>query len=258
MSRRKTPLLSIPPLAEMQQGGVYKFTNSINNFAYIGSCKKFSDRLSGHICDSKRGKANRNLTEFINDFGWSVVSFEILEIVEDFSLLKIRENYWIGLFNFDLLWNCAPKADTLTGVKMPLSHKIKSSERMKGNKLSVGYVHNKEKGEKTAQYWYDHPEEKEKMISKNRDSQHKVDRSSWEKGKIIEVYYENLLIDTIEGLKNVEKKYSLGHTYSSKMLQGKKPPLRGYFLKTIGSYFISDKVYIRRYLNGEEIIENKL
>jgi len=258
MSRRKTPLLSIPSLAEMQQGGVYKFTNSINDFTYIGSCKKFSDRLAGHICDSKRGKANRYLIEFVNDFGWETISFEILEVVEDFSLLKTRENHWIGLFDFNLLWNCAPKADTLVGTKMPLTHKIKSSERMKGNTLSVGYVHSKEKGIKCAKYWEEHPKEKEEMISKNKESQSKVDRSSWEKGKIIEVYYEKVLIDTVEGLKNVETKYNLGHTYASKMLQGKKPPLRGYFLKTIGSYFISDKVYIRRYLNGKEIIENKL
>lgn len=240
----------------MKEGGVYRLTNTIDNFMYIGSCKKFNNRLTGHIQDCKRGKGNLNLTAFLKKYGWEYISFEILEVVVEFSELIIKENFWISKYPFENLWNCAPTAGTNLGVNYSETFKNKASVRMIGNTLNKGRIFSKEKGIKTAKYWSEHPDEKQKMIDKNRDSQRKIDKTSWEKGKIIEVFYEGILIDTVEGLKKVVSKYNLGHTTASKILQGKKEVLRGYSLKTIGSYFKSNRLYIRRYLNGEEIIQN--
>ena len=78
------------------------------------------------------------------------------------------------------------------------------------------------------------------MKEQNRLSQLNVDRTKYRKGKIIEVYLNNILIDTIESLKEVCKKYKLSHVSASKTLQGKKESVNGYVLKSIGFYFYTN------------------
>lgn len=239
MNLDKNPLLSKPSFIEMRNSGVYCIKNNVNDLIYIGSCVNFANRLAGHKLDYKRGKGNRNLKNFIDEYGWCHIIFEILEITED---LKEKENFWISKYDFEKLWNVAPSAYSNKGATMPESHKTKSSKRMKGTTHCRGYKHSKEKGEKCAKYWEDHPEEKATMIEKNRESQKKIDRGSWEKGYIVEVYLNGNLLDTVFGIKNVSSNYPIGKVSVSKLLNNKKDSFNGYTLKKIGKFFKNDKI----------------
>lgn len=235
--QRKTVLYSLPS-ENMHMSGVYILKNTVNNFCYVGSTVRFTSRLSGHILDCKRGKGNRHLTEFIDNYGWDKVIFEILEVVEDKDTLRLAETVWIKRFDFNTLWNIAPRGDSNKGVIMPDTHKQKCSDRMTGNSINKGIKFKKSKGEKTAAYWSENPEALEKMKQVNRESQKKVDRTKWKKGKIVEVYFNDELIDTVYGLKLVVELYNLTHSSASNVLQGKLKSTKGYSLKEIGRYFI--------------------
>jgi len=239
MNIDKNPILSKPSFIEMRDSGVYCIKNDINDFAYIGSCVNFGNRLAGHKLDYRRGRGNRNLRDFIGEYGWCHIIFEILEVTED---LKERENFWISQFDFEKLWNVSPSAYSNKGSKMPESHRIKSSERMKGTTHCRGYKHSKEKGEKCAKYWEEHPEEKATMIERNRESQKKIDRSIWEKGHIVEVYLNGELIDTVFGTKEIHNKYPIGYVMVSKLLNNKRDSFNGYTLKKVGKFFKNDNI----------------
>lgn len=250
MNNEKEPLLRKPPTEDMKLSGVYSISTEDKSLLYVGSTVNFSNRLAGHKLDCKRDKGNRNLQEYVREHGWSNLIFSILEIVDNRDELKDRENYWISYYGFENLINVAPNAITLKGTKMPDSHREKSSKRMMGNSLNLGIKFKKEKGEKCALYWETHPEEKARMIEKNRESQKKVDRSVWEKGKIIEVSLDGVVIDKCYGKKDVMDKHPIKHTVCSKILSGAKKEYNGYSLKYIGRYFktntINTEVYYEK------------
>ncbi len=208
---------------------------------YIGSCVNFGNRLAGHKLDCGRGKGNRNLQNFVNEYGWKNIIFKILEEVPIESL-KEKENFWISKYDFNNLWNIAPKAYSNKGVIMPDSHKEKCSERMKGTTHCRGYKHSKEKGEKCAAFWKNNPDKLEEMKKANREAQTKIDRKSWKKGSIIEVYLNGNLLETIFGVENIIEKYPFGYVMASKLLTNKKESYNGYELKRIGKYFITNDI----------------
>lgn len=74
--------------------GVYKITNTLTNQCYIGSSIDVEKRLKSH----KKNSSNSKLKESIklNGLGW--FTFEIIEICNE-SVLKIRENHYIKLYN---------------------------------------------------------------------------------------------------------------------------------------------------------------
>lgn len=238
----KYPLKFKPSSKEMQQSGVYSITSDNKEVFYIGSAKNFANRLAGHKVDCKRGKGNRIITEFLVNSTWLDLSFNILEIVENEIDLKDRENYWIGYYGFENLSNLSPDAKSCIGVKMPEETKKKASERMKGNSLNKNRKFKPDKGIKTALYWETHPEEKQQMIERNRESQNKIDRSSWVKCKIIEVSLNGEKIDECFGKEEVVIKYSITKFVMNKLLTSEREPYNGYSLRYIGSYFKNDKI----------------
>lgn len=247
MNRDKNPLLSKPSIQDMKKAGVYSISSEDKSIRYVGSAINFSNRLAGHKLDCKRGKGNRHLMSYIIENGWSSIIFTILEFVEDIDILKDRENYWINYYGFENLINMSPDAKSLLGTKMPDSHRQKSSERMKGNKCSVGYKHKKEKGEKCALYWETHPEEKALMIERNRESQKKIDRTKWNKGHIIEVTLDGKVVDKCYGVKDLRSRHQLGYVMCSKLLTGKRESYNGYSLKYIGKFFVTNNINREEY-----------
>lgn len=251
---KKLKLTVVPDREDMKKGGVYKISNSINHFSYIGSAVNFSNRLAGHLHDCKRGRGNRHLTKFIEDFGKENLIFEILEIITEKSLLKERENFWMQKSKFSDLWNCAPKADSNLGVKMPEYHGEAIRKRMMGNTLTKGVTVKKEVIKKISDFWKNNPERLQQMKDKNRESQKKVPRKDWSKGNIYNVYLNKELIDTVDGLDNVRLKYNIAYVMASKLSTGKREEYKGYSLEKIGSFFITDKEHKREYISGKTII----
>ena len=240
MNKDRNPLLCKPTIEDMKLSGVYCIFSDDKSIVYIGSTINFGDRLAGHKLDCKRGKGNKYLREYVKENGWIKITFEILEFVKNRIDLKDRENYWINLYGFENIINLCPDAKSLKGVKMPESHIKKSSERMKGNKLSVGYIHKKDKGIKCASWWENHPEQKALMIERNRESQKKIDRTKWKKGYIIEVSLNGEVIDLLYGSVEVYNKYPIGKVMISHLSLGKREEFNGYSLKYVGKFFKSD------------------
>lgn len=78
--------------------GIYKITNTVNGWVYIGSSLKIETRWvihRGHLKDNKHH--NKQLQEDINKCGGvDVLSFMIIEEVEpEQGRIYQRENYWI-------------------------------------------------------------------------------------------------------------------------------------------------------------------
>lgn len=247
--RRQNQLKYRPGMDDVLKAGIYSIRSGDEELFYIGSTKNFSKRLAVHKCDCKRGKGNRMLMEFVYKYGWEMIEFSILEFVEDVELLRIREKYWIDHYGFDKLSNIAPNTNSNKGAKMPDSHKLKSAQRMVGNRNTVGYKHSPEKGKKCAKWWSENPDAKQVMIDKNKTSQIKVDRSSWEKGYIVEVYYKGVAIDECYGMKSVFEKYPMGRQTISKLLTGKKEEFGGYSLKYIGKFFSNGNIIKEEFTN---------
>lgn len=84
---------------------IYGIKNNKNNLYYVGQTINLSTRKYRHFNDLKRGvHPNRHLQYSYNKYGQEVFSFEVLEEVKDYSIIKERENYWIdkiGYYNID-------------------------------------------------------------------------------------------------------------------------------------------------------------
>lgn len=77
------------------KSGVYKLTNIINGKIYIGLAKDFEKRKSGH----RNCKKDTRISRAIRKYGWDNFLFEILELVEDLSLLEEKEEAYIKELN---------------------------------------------------------------------------------------------------------------------------------------------------------------
>jgi hypothetical protein len=75
--------------------GIYSITNTVTGRVYIGSTMKFCTRWTAHRT-SLRGDRhpNRQLQADWNRYGEQAFTFEIVEVVENFSLLLSKEKEW--------------------------------------------------------------------------------------------------------------------------------------------------------------------
>lgn len=74
--------------------GIYKITNTVTNECYIGSSIDIEKRLKSH----QKNSSNTKLKESIKLNGLGYFTFEIIEECSE-SILKIRENHYIKLYN---------------------------------------------------------------------------------------------------------------------------------------------------------------
>lgn len=97
---------------------IYKIVNTINGKVYIGSSNRGSLRLDEHRRRLRNGKhVNKHLQSSWNRNGEKSFLFEIVEYVEDVSILIEREQYWLDYYfeKFDM-YNIRKTADRNTGV----------------------------------------------------------------------------------------------------------------------------------------------
>lgn len=191
----------------MTKSGIYKILNRINGKFYIGSAFDFNRRFVRHKRFlNSNCHINSHLQNAWNISGGCNFIFEILEIVENKSILIKREQFWLDwtqCYNRDIGYNILKIADNRTGIlhseetkaKMSIAHKgkVKSEEwqakitkAITGKKRdpSVGKAHSeKMKG-------FSHSDEtKEKMrfsqTGRKHSEESKRKRSEKLKGRLI-------------------------------------------------------------------------
>jgi len=102
-------------------GCIYGILNVVNWKIYIGQTINFRHRTSTHICESINGvHENKHFKRAVKKYGIENFMFFILENVEDLSLLTIKEDYYIQMYqsndeNFG--YNKRVAADSNKGIK---------------------------------------------------------------------------------------------------------------------------------------------
>jgi group I intron endonuclease len=77
-----------------KKSGVYCFTNLINGRQYVGASNNIKRRHSEHISPKKR-KLKYAIYQAFNKYGLENFRFEVLEIVDDCTILFEKEIFWI-------------------------------------------------------------------------------------------------------------------------------------------------------------------
>jgi len=78
--------------ADLDKGGIYKISNSINGKIYIGSTNKFKTRIRDHVYKLKTGKHRKKFQRSVDKYGIENFTFEVVEIL-DKEELEDRESY---------------------------------------------------------------------------------------------------------------------------------------------------------------------
>ena len=110
--------------------GVYKIENINNGKKYIGSSKDIEKRFYQH----RRELENKTHHSVKLQHAWSkaknkdIFLFDVVEVVDDISMLKEREQYYIDLFDaYHGGYNCSLKVDNPRYAKKNLDKKKKAS-----------------------------------------------------------------------------------------------------------------------------------
>lgn len=116
--------------------GIYKITNLINNKIYIGSAYNLSNRFSTHkYCLKNQKHKNPHLQSAWNFYGENAFDFQIIEIINDLSIILKREQYYIDFYNStnkNIGYNIAKRAGNTAGIIPSIETRKKQSEARKG------------------------------------------------------------------------------------------------------------------------------
>jgi group I intron endonuclease len=77
--------------------GIYLLRNTVNGKIYVGKSLNLRKRISQYRCVNEDTEA-RPIVNAIRKYGWGKFEVEILEIVDDDSILE-RESFWIKAYN---------------------------------------------------------------------------------------------------------------------------------------------------------------
>lgn len=130
----------------MKQSGIYLIQNIKNGKGYVGSSLDIASRWRGHRRElNKNIHHNEYLQRSYNKYGKENFIFSILELVEDTSLLTLREHYWIEKLNTisPTGYNaCMPNKDHPNGVG---EHSEKTKETLRKKRfISIFGEYNEE------------------------------------------------------------------------------------------------------------------
>lgn len=116
--------------------GIYLITNTVTGTVYVGSAaKRFKVRWTTHRWELRNHvHDNSYLQNAWDKYGESAFKFEIVEIVEDLSLIVAREQEWINRYyslGRERCYNLAPTAGSQFGMKRSEETRRKISEANK-------------------------------------------------------------------------------------------------------------------------------
>ena len=120
-----------------KDSGIYQITNAKTGRVYVGSAVNIGDRWYRHKLHLKRGIHNcKPLQNAWNTYGESAFVFDVLEKVEDKSLLLVREQFYLDKirpFDKSIGYNCCPVASSTLGIKYTDEAKEKLSKSTKAS-----------------------------------------------------------------------------------------------------------------------------
>ena len=94
--------------------GIYKIENTKNNKVYIGSSKNIDNRFNQHqrLLELNKHHSIKLQASYNKCKDKSVFVYNIVELVDDMSKLKDREEYWINKYDaYNNGYNCTSKPD---------------------------------------------------------------------------------------------------------------------------------------------------
>jgi len=169
----------------MKKIGIYKIENKNNGKLYVGSSNNIKHRLYQHKRLLKKGEHHSvKLQNAYNKYSGNNFIFDIIEILDDESLLIEREQYWIDTLNsYDNGYNSRPIADSPLGIKCSEETKKKISEF---HKKRIRKPHTEETKRKLSEHFKGKtgPNKGKKMSeeTKKKISESKKGKSSNRKG----------------------------------------------------------------------------
>lgn len=134
-----------------EKAGIYQIRNIINNKVYIGSAKNLYDRRARHWYDFRKGHYNLKLRRAFNKYGIDAFVFEIIELIEDISLLLVREQHYLDTLRpFENGYNIlafagsclGSKSSDLTREKLRIAHlgkKMPEKQRLELIEIRTGW-----------------------------------------------------------------------------------------------------------------------
>ena len=119
------------------KSGIYRWTDSINNYSYVGSSINISNRLSKYYSlnylNNKISVDNSRIYRALLKHGYSKFNLEIIEYCNPDYLLN-REQYYLDLFKPE--YNICKKAGSMLGFK----HSAKTLLKFKNREIVTGHV----------------------------------------------------------------------------------------------------------------------
>ena len=129
------------------RSGIYEIKNTVTGDRYVGSTNNFRDRWKSHRYYLRHGKYKTSHFQHAwNKYGEDAFEFNVIVEIPSPSLLQIEQvflNEEIGEYN-----SCPVVGDTNKGRTRSEAERRAISERMMGNKYSLGFYPSKETREK--------------------------------------------------------------------------------------------------------------
>lgn len=142
------------------KSGIYKITNTINEKVYVGQSKNLNTRFTNHLYRINRGEHhNEYLQRSFDKHGEDKFVYEILEEIEDLSILDSREKYWI---------------DHYGGINSNDTYNLKDPLLNEHNDYVRGKISKANSGENNPNYGNKWTDEQKENMSKSRKGK------SWE------------------------------------------------------------------------------
>src|SRR5258708_414201 len=107
--------------------GIYQWRNTVNGYLYIGSARNLQHRKHTHLYEIRKGKhPNLHLLRAFREDGEQSFVFEVLETVDNTSLLVEREQYYLDALKPE--YNFLLVAYSRSGIKHSEAARRKMSE----------------------------------------------------------------------------------------------------------------------------------